>query len=57
MKAAGIPLIGLTVLVGTAAADPIIVVTEQWPPRNYAEDGDVRGVVTEIVRTDPAAVA
>ncbi len=50
MKAVGILLIGLTILAGTAAADPLMVVTEQWPPYNYAEDGEVRGVVTEIVR-------
>lgn len=40
----------LTVLAGTAYADPIKVVTEPWAPYTYSENGEVKGVVTEIVK-------
>jgi polar amino acid transport system substrate-binding protein len=50
MKAVVIPWIVLVLLAGSAAAEPVTVVTEQWPPYNYAENGEIRGVMTEIVR-------
>ena len=33
-----------------AAAEPLRVVTEDWPPYNYTEDGKVVGLATEMVR-------
>ena len=33
-----------------AAAAPLRVVTEDWPPYNYTEDGKVVGLATEMVR-------
>lgn len=37
-------------LQAAVAAPPIRVVTEEYPPYNYAKDGDVRGVSTAVVR-------
>ena len=36
-------------LVGSAWAQYLEVVTEQYPPYNYEEDGQVKGVGTEVV--------
>lgn len=38
------------ILAVPASAETITIVTEEWPPYNYSEDGVVKGVVTEIVR-------
>lgn len=46
-------LAALCLLLGLGSlawAKPIVVVTEEWPPYSYSEDGEVRGLVTEIVR-------
>lgn len=37
-------------IVGSAAAQSLTVVTEEWPPYNHTEKGQVAGVVTEVVR-------
>lgn len=37
-------------LPGPLAADSITVVTEEMPPFNYTEDGQVTGMATEVVR-------
>lgn len=34
----------------SAYATDIKVVTEEWPPYTYSENGEIKGVVTEIVR-------
>lgn len=34
----------------SAAKQPIIVVTENYPPYNYLENGEIKGVSTEIVK-------
>jgi polar amino acid transport system substrate-binding protein len=33
-----------------AGAEELTVVTEEWPPYNYTEEGRIIGVVTEVVR-------
>jgi polar amino acid transport system substrate-binding protein len=40
----------LTLPVISANAEEIKVVTEEWPPYNYTENGEITGVVTEIVK-------
>lgn len=35
---------------GHSIAEEITVVTEQWPPYNYEENGEIKGISTEIVR-------
>ena len=30
---------------------PLTIITEEWPPYNYAEDGQLKGVSVEIVKT------
>ena len=37
-------------LAAPALAQDIVIVTEEWPPYNFSEDGEVKGVITEIVR-------
>ena len=39
----------LLVLASQALGEKITVVTEEWPPYTYSEDGKIVGVVTEIV--------
>ncbi|MBS1969810.1 MAG: ABC transporter substrate-binding protein [Bdellovibrionales bacterium] len=29
---------------------PVSIITEDWPPLNYAEDGEVKGFATEVIR-------
>lgn len=43
-------MIILITLVGSAQAASLRVVTEEWPPYNYTENGKVTGVVTEAIR-------
>ncbi len=33
-----------------AGAQDVLIVTEEWPPYNHSENGEVTGVVTEIVK-------
>lgn len=40
----------LSVLVSMVGAQEIQVVTEEWPPYNYTEDGEIMGVMTEVVK-------
>lgn len=37
-------------LLGTARAEPYQVVTEEWAPYNYVENGQLTGMATEVVR-------
>lgn len=47
-------VVGFCLLVGQAHAasksPDLILVTEEWPPYNYIQDGQVRGFSTDIVR-------
>lgn len=42
-------VIGLVMISGSHAKDGILVVTEEWPPFNYMEDGKITGFSTELV--------
>ncbi len=40
----------LSLSIGSVNAQKITVVTEEWPPYNYTENGEITGVSTEIVK-------
>lgn len=40
----------IIILICPAFAEPITVVTEEWPPYSYLEEGKVKGVATDLVR-------
>ncbi|MBT0963672.1 substrate-binding periplasmic protein [Denitromonas iodatirespirans] len=42
--------LAMLMMSAVAAAPPIRVVTEEYPPYNYAKNGDVQGVSTAVVR-------
>lgn len=49
-RACRIALLALCLLPAFASGQSIRVVTEEYPPYNYAKDGDVQGVSTAVVR-------
>ncbi|MDT9096618.1 hypothetical protein RSW32_25170, partial [Escherichia coli] len=51
MKPSIFPLALLCLLSGALArAEPYRVVTEEWAPYNYRENGQLTGMATEVVR-------
>ncbi|WP_157822297.1 substrate-binding periplasmic protein [Psychromonas sp. Urea-02u-13] len=40
----------MTILVNVTYAQPIQIVTEQYPPYNYEQDGEIKGIGTEVVQ-------
>lgn len=50
MKQLVLTLLLALAVTAQAWAEPITVVTEEWPPYNYSEAGVAKGVVTEVVR-------
>lgn len=50
MKPSIIMLLIVGLVVGVVGAQEITVVTEEFPPFNYMEDGEITGASTEIVR-------
>ncbi len=34
----------------TAAVPPLRILTEEWPPLNYSENGEIKGFATEVVK-------
>ncbi len=49
MKYIGVVAIIVSFFVGISLAQEITVVTEEWPPFNYTENGKVIGIATEVV--------
>lgn len=51
--------LALILISGTARAESLTIVTEEMPPFNYTENGNVTGMATEVVRAvlDRAALS
>lgn len=45
-----LPLVFHLVFAGTAPSASLTIITEEWPPLNYTENGEIKGFATEVIR-------